>query len=125
IVGAFNPAPYHSYVKTGSTFTTIDVPGSSATIASGINNIGQIVGYFGESGRAHGFIKSGATYTTIDVPPSLGVPASFGIDTFVYGINDAGVIVGTFSDTRGSHGFIATPISTPPVIAIAATPTAL
>ena len=38
------------------TFTTIDVPGATATIAFGINNRGQIVGLYADvSGALHGF----------------------------------------------------------------------
>src|SRR5215510_9927254 len=45
------------------TFTTIDFPGSSGTIAKGINDAGQIVGSF--NGDAHGFLASGGSFTQI------------------------------------------------------------
>ena len=39
------------------TFTAIDPPGRSITIADGINIVGQIVGGFGiGQGNAHGFL---------------------------------------------------------------------
>src|SRR5262249_216963 len=118
----------HGFLKTASSVTTIDVPGANRTAALGINNTGQIVGYFGASGvnQLHGFVKTGSTFTTIDVPGAISteqVKAS----TSVGGINDAGVIVGTFTDAMGTHGFVATPEvdTTPPVITIAATPATL
>ena len=47
------------------TFTTIDVPGVSVTHAFGINNAGQIVGAFKDSGGSfHGFLKDGPTFTS-------------------------------------------------------------
>ena len=82
------------------TFTTIDYPDatSHSTVANGINDAGQIVGYFNDStGKFHGFLKDGATFTTIDVP---GASA-----TFARGINDAGQIVGFFQNP-GDHGFL-------------------
>jgi hypothetical protein len=42
----------------GLTFTTIDVPDSVATGASGINPSGQIVGIFFDSSGGHGFLAS-------------------------------------------------------------------
>src|SRR5215831_17435643 len=80
------------------TFTTFAVPGAFDTVAFGINDAGQIVGYFSTTGR-HGFLKDGATFTTIDVPAG----ANF---TELHGINDAGQIVGVFRDATGQHGFL-------------------
>ena len=40
----------------GATFTTIDVPGASFTIAFGINDRGQIVGIYGGAAGIHGFL---------------------------------------------------------------------
>src|SRR5215831_14249160 len=83
------------------TFTTIDYPDatSHSTVANGINDAGQIVGYFNDStGKFHGFLKDGATFTTIDVP---GANA-----TVALGINDAGQIVGLFENATGTHGFL-------------------
>jgi probable HAF family extracellular repeat protein len=59
-----------SLVKDGATYTTFDAPGANnGTFASGINDAGQIVGFFEDSsGLVHGFLKDGATYTTLDVP---------------------------------------------------------
>jgi probable HAF family extracellular repeat protein len=40
-------------------YTTLDVPGSTATFAEGINNLGQIVGdYLDGSGNRHGFLAT-------------------------------------------------------------------
>ena len=53
------------------TFTTIDPPGSTATLALDINARGDIVGnYLTADGKTHGFLLSNGTFTTIDVPRS-------------------------------------------------------
>ena len=36
----------HGFIDTNGTFTTLDVPGSAGTEATGINNLGQIVGTY-------------------------------------------------------------------------------
>ena len=97
VVAAFassvSAAPY--------TFTTLDFPGASSTLAFGINNAGQVVGRFSDSsGGRHGFINTGGTFTTLDVPG-----AGF---THAFGINNAGQVVGVFLDSSGGHGFIDT-----------------
>src|SRR4051795_11643503 len=52
-------------------FTQIDVPGADSTEAHGINDVGQIVGVFGNRGMfapSHGFLDTGGSFTQIDVP---------------------------------------------------------
>src|SRR2546428_14035363 len=82
----------------GFTFSTIDVPGASSTEALGINNAGQIVGFFKDnigSGQ-HGFLYDRGTFTTIDVPGAAS--------TIPYDISNAGHIVGATVTTTGIHG---------------------
>jgi len=71
-----------------------DLSGTS-TVPRGINNLGQIVGYYGD----HAFLDSSGTYTTLDYSPNV-------YDTQAYAINDLGQIVGSYSDASGQHGFI-------------------
>lgn len=66
--------------KTDYVFTTIDVPDSFATAAAGINNSGQIVGWYSGSGFVNlGFVLGTNGYTTFSVPGSS--------NTHGYGIN--------------------------------------
>src|SRR5262245_33789574 len=84
------------FLDVSGTFSTIDVPDSEWTFASGINDAGQIVGRFTDStGYSHGFLYDGGTFTTIDPPGSQ--------DTDARGINNLGQIVGGFSDSTGFH----------------------
>src|SRR3954449_9501704 len=46
----------HGFRDIGGSFTQIDVPGSFHTEADGINDMGQIVGSFGDSTGTHGFV---------------------------------------------------------------------
>jgi probable HAF family extracellular repeat protein len=67
----------------------------------GINDAGQVVGYYGDATGYHGFVDTGGTFTTFNDP--LGVPGA----TFAQGINDSGQIVGVYSDSAGlNHGFL-------------------
>src|SRR5260370_27389982 len=70
------------------TFTTIDFPGASLTIAVGINPRGDIVGQYMTAGVSHGFLLSGDEFTSIDFPR-----ASF---ILAVGINPRGDIVGRY-----------------------------
>lgn len=70
-------------------FTTLDVPGSLATLPAGINNAGQIVGsYLDPHGGRHGFMLSSGSYATLDPPGSNS--------TFLQGVNDTDQIVGYY-----------------------------
>jgi probable HAF family extracellular repeat protein len=107
----------HGFLYTGGNYTTITDPSAAVgeTFATGINNSGQIVGYYYDStGLAHGFIDTGGSFTTID--DSLGVEG-----TFLYGLNSNGQVVGYYIDGQGvTHGLEGDPIQNrPPVIDLA------
>jgi probable HAF family extracellular repeat protein len=81
--------------------TTIDVPVAQMTWANGINNSGQVVGYYNDavSGDYHGFLYDDGIYSLIDLPGASATVAS--------GINDSGQIVGygQFQNFQ-FHGFL-------------------
>ena len=81
-------------------FTTIDVPGATATFALSTNPPGDIVGDYQDSrGNSHGFLLRKGKFTTIDVPGATHTEA--------IGINPPGDIVGFYDDRSGnSHGFL-------------------
>jgi uncharacterized membrane protein len=88
--GVVQAAPY--------TFTTIQVPGATRTIATAINKYGDITGYaFGSTGL-HGFVYEAGHYRPLDFPGAW--------ETIPMGINDSGQIVGAvtlepFGDAQG------------------------
>jgi len=80
-------------------FKSLDVPGSVTTQVNGLNDHGDVVGYFVDAqGATHGFIWKGG-FSTIDVPDAAVTKAT--------GINDSGQISGIYSDAGGiQHGFL-------------------
>lgn len=96
----------------GSIFIPIDVPGASRTIASDINDGGQIVGMFGNGSDSHGFVYQNGAFTTMDAPNLLGDGFNRTVYTEASGINDRGTIVGAFQTFAGLgepvNGFVDT-----------------
>jgi hypothetical protein len=48
------------------TYTTLDPPGSTRTIAASINLRGDVAGNYVAGGVVHGFVYSNGTYATLD-----------------------------------------------------------
>lgn len=104
----------HGFVlnTVGGPHITIDVetsPGEVAavTVPLGINNLGDISGFFlnaNDPATDHGFLRLRGTD-----PVSFSVPGAF--DTAVAGLNDFRFLVGAFNDS--THGFIAGPVPEP------------
>lgn len=81
IVGTSNTI---GFVYSGGTFTPLP---NQALDPFGINDLGQISGYYYDSsGTPHGFLLTGNTILTLNDPN--------GGETFAFGINDFGEIVG-------------------------------
>jgi len=84
-------------------FSNVDYPGASWTVASGINDSGQIVGYYNDaSGVRHGFLFSAGTYTTIDCT------SPYTSESIAAGVNSSGQIVGFCSAPGGVNGVYGT-----------------
>jgi uncharacterized membrane protein len=86
----------HGFLLSGDVFTPIDYGSEfSATIASGINDLGQVVGY----ATGSGFIYD---ITTKSFTPYSYPGAS---DTYPAQINNTGSVVGLFRDGGDTAGF--------------------
>jgi probable HAF family extracellular repeat protein len=87
LAGIASPAyaRYEGFIYSNGAYTTLMVPGAFNTYLTGINNAGQVVGYYESSttGNTYSFIYSGGTYTVL----------SFGIPPYV-GINNLGQVIG-------------------------------
>jgi probable HAF family extracellular repeat protein len=105
IVGYYQSADFRSHaflLQNDGSLTTIDPPAAvttgDPTGLIGINDFGEIVGYYYDVSRVHGFLLSGGAFTTIDFPGARY--------TWCSAINNAGDIVGLYQDTQGVHGFL-------------------
>ena len=86
------------FLYSGGVFTVIDAHGGNYTDPCGINDHGQVVGFYGEAGiSAHGFLYDGGTFTSIDVPGAVNTSAAR--------INNRGDIIGSFFDGKAHHGY--------------------
>jgi probable HAF family extracellular repeat protein len=104
VIGEF--AAIHLANAAAYIFTQIDVPGAAATFASGINNAGQVVGFFQDSTGDHGFLDTGGSFTQIDVPGAS--------DTIPNGINTPGKSWGTSAIARATPTAFSTPAAASP-----------
>jgi hypothetical protein len=109
----------HSFLrKADGAIVTFDPPGAGTgnnavgvvSIPTGINNRGDIVGSYLDSGApyagTHGFVRwANGTFTTFDDPSANSSPVS----TAPSAISDTGAIVGSYSDTVTVHGFLRKP----------------
>lgn len=92
-----------AFLSVRGKFTPLTVPGSAGfSIATGVNNQGQVVGYYLASDfGTHGFLYSKGRYTTFDAPV-IGEQG-----TYPGGINEDGAISGEFVDANYLvHGFL-------------------
>lgn len=107
-VGFFNGAKGDShafeYSIRGGWFRRLHIPGAMSSTASGINNRGEIVGFFtNKKGAVQGFlITPRGTVVEFAIPGASS--------TMAFGVNDFGAVVGTFMRGSGtnakSFGFV-------------------
>jgi uncharacterized membrane protein len=90
----------HGFLDDNGMFTSIDIPGANVTSATGINDNGDIVGFYEDRDGLHGFILHGNEFAPIDVPFQSAR------DTSAQGINSRGQIVGIYTDDAGVHGYV-------------------
>jgi hypothetical protein len=147
IVGTYNNHG-HGFVFSGGTYTTLDFPGANVNSLGGVNDSGQIVGFYtgGAFPSPVSFLWDRGVYTTLsfaataindrgDIVGSAGYhgvlldasgnyttidfPGAGGNGTTLTGINDRGQITGYYFDANDiAHGFIATPVPAPPSLAL-------
>src|ERR1019366_620532 len=96
-LGNCHPSGYPcGFLYSGGTFTAIDYPGKTVTQteALGINNSGQVVGFYVDPSGPHGFLYEGGQYTALNYP---GAPY-----TYATGINNNGQVVGYYHGLNNS-----------------------
>jgi hypothetical protein len=107
IVGFYQPTSTTSlgFLDVGGTITTIDPFGSTFTQALGVNDKGEIVGFYTDAmGAQHGYVD--------DLLSSFDPVGS--VSTTINGVNDLGQIVGFYTDGNDNViGFVGTPVPEP------------
>src|SRR5271165_654588 len=91
------------FTEIRGTFKTITDPtvGTEGTYAFGVNDYGEVVGYYVNVNSANylnGYVYLHGSYTTID--------DLLGTDTVAMGINDKGDVVGDYQFAGGEEGFV-------------------
>jgi YVTN family beta-propeller protein len=105
ITGLFvDPAgSIHGFLLRGTNYTTLDFPGSDATLGWKTNDEGVTVGQYATNFPSHGFLFDGRGFLSFDYPDSR--------NSGLRGINESGKVVGLYrfpgSDTF--HAFVAAP----------------
>jgi hypothetical protein len=97
----YDGSSFIGFVNIGGVLTTFSVAPNIDTYPQAINNLGQIVGYFGSPYQ--GFFR--------DADGTLTFPINYPLSTSteIYGLNDRGLIVGTFEAADlNLHGFVRT-----------------
>ena len=93
-------SPTAAFTFAGGAYQTLTVPGSTVSVATGINATGLIVGVYEDlAGVRRGFANNAGTFSNVDFPGASNTQA--------IGVNDAGQIVGDYVDAAGvEHGFV-------------------
>ncbi len=99
-----------NYVYNGSTYSTLNVPNSTAgsTVVSGISGA-NVTGYFTQAGRASSFLYNPSLgYTILTEPNATGTTAAYHFNsggTYAYGISGSSV-VGAYNQGGYFQGFL-------------------
>ncbi len=93
---------FHAFLFDKGVFTSIDHgPGTglfASTGAFGINDAGEIAGFFFDPNTLRGFTQKGSSFQPIDVPDQG--------DTIINAINNPGDVVGFYNVVFGTRGFL-------------------
>jgi hypothetical protein len=85
-----------------SSYTNVVLPSSdnaTSVTATGINNAGEVIGFFLSGSVTEGFLDNGGTFTNFEAAGST--------NTMFLGINNEGQIVGVYQDGNGfNNGFV-------------------
>ena len=95
-------SPGHSYLWSNNAPTNIDPRAYGSSEARGINDAGQIVGYWGANttNYTEGYLLNNGIYTFFTVPFDYQ-------QMYAYDINNVGQIVGAYLDNGGHwHGYM-------------------
>ncbi len=103
IAGTYSDAAGYSRAFTlrGTTFRNIPVSGANYVIATGVNDVGQVVlqSFDANNNILANYLVKGSAVTTLSYPGASR--------TIMHDVNKNGMVVGHFTDSSGAvHGFI-------------------
>jgi hypothetical protein len=101
IVGGYSDANgAHGFVCRAGVFTPIDFPLAKDTVTWGMNDAGDVAGYYSNAdGVGHGFVLAGGVFSTVDVAGARG--------TQLTRIKNSGQVTGVCFDVlNGVHGVV-------------------
>jgi probable HAF family extracellular repeat protein len=106
IVGQFNGTsvggvtPVNAFVYSNGSYTVINAPSATTTVAYGINNAGKVVGIDNAGGNAQAFLYGNGTFQNLNIPNAIA--------SYAHGINDLNQIVGFYQLTAAqtAEGFV-------------------
>jgi hypothetical protein len=96
-----DPKSGMGFFDNNGAYQDIDVPGSTNTVVTGLNDSGQVVGYYDTGSSEFGFVEDGGSYATFDPPGS--------VSSQCVAINSTGVIVGAYFNGVTDVGFVSAP----------------
>jgi hypothetical protein len=104
-VGEIGPSISNGFIRNTDGSFTIFIVNGVVTTAYGINDAGQVVGYYDGNGTQGGYLRNADGTLTYYNPVGsyFSLPSS---------INNLGQIAGIFDDTQGEHGFVRDPDGT-------------
>jgi probable HAF family extracellular repeat protein len=105
LAGACRPRADQADPERPYAFTTLEYPGATATVASGINDAGDVVGWYVADEVMRGFLYRDGTYTSVEYPGA--------VRTQISGIGADGTLVGAYrlagEPPVAFHPFLRTP----------------
>jgi len=103
LAGFYNDAAGNShgyiYARSGGVFEVFTIPTATSAQATGINDQGNVCGFFVKGGVTKGFLLIGGFFMPLSFPGATS--------TMFFGLNNVSQAVGTYTDTFGAvHGFV-------------------
>jgi hypothetical protein len=103
LAGFYNDAAGNShgyiYARSGGVFEVFTIPTATSAQATGINDQGNVCGFFVKGGVTKGFLLIGGFFMPLNFPGATA--------TTFFGLNNVGQAVGTYTDTANAvHGFV-------------------
>lgn len=92
-----NKSNFQNFLYDGEFFNLINYPGSDSTTCRGLNDHGDVVGYYWLDGEKYNFLRNRDGYQTIEIDDELNPE--------LISINNDGIMIGEY-DVKRPYGFM-------------------